>query len=257
MGFQPRMPFKTEIEPPSDSHPILDNRKKLIYFGLQKGGFGVLNLENRKLEFQDEINNRLILTALTLCTGQWGLQYKDMNTLYFGTRRCSTIRVPSQHNPDRTQTKCIDEMVRYDLDAADIVWATELDSTAAAGAPIIDRWGQVLFSSEDGKTYSLNAVTGEEVWSQQTGKEVLHGIAISEDFQEPRCAGSTIHFMDELVMMERIMADMFDDEPGFEQTTEFDRKKAKENLEGVRDEEEEEMEEEAEQPNIEQPREEL
>jgi hypothetical protein len=64
---------------------------------------GVLNLENRKLEFQDEINNRLILTALTLCTGQWGLQYKDMNTLYFGTRRCSTIRVPSQHNPDRTQ----------------------------------------------------------------------------------------------------------------------------------------------------------
>ena len=38
--FQPRMPFKTEIEAPSDSHPILDNRKKIIYFGLQKGGFG-------------------------------------------------------------------------------------------------------------------------------------------------------------------------------------------------------------------------
>ena len=36
-------------------------------------------------------------------------------------------------------------MVRYDLDESDIVWATELDSTAAAGAPIIDRWGQVLF----------------------------------------------------------------------------------------------------------------
>ena len=31
--------------------------------------------------------------------------------------------------------------------------------------------------------------------------------------------------MDELVMMEKIMADMFDDEPGIEQTTDFDRKK--------------------------------
>ena len=36
-------------------------------------------------------------------------------------------------------------MLKYDLDVADIVWATELDSTASAGAPVIDRWGQVLF----------------------------------------------------------------------------------------------------------------
>jgi hypothetical protein len=36
-------------------------------------------------------------------------------------------------------------MVKYDLDAADIAWATEIDSTASAGAPVIDMWGQVLF----------------------------------------------------------------------------------------------------------------
>ena len=39
--FQPRVPFKTEIATPSDSYPILNARKKLIYFGLQKGGFGL------------------------------------------------------------------------------------------------------------------------------------------------------------------------------------------------------------------------
>jgi hypothetical protein len=43
------------------------------------------------------------------------------------------------------KTKCIDEMVKYDLNLADIVWATEIDSTASAGAPVIDKWGQVLF----------------------------------------------------------------------------------------------------------------
>ena len=36
-------------------------------------------------------------------------------------------------------------MVKYDMDKGDIVWATELDSTAAAGAPVIDNWGQVIF----------------------------------------------------------------------------------------------------------------
>ena len=82
----------------------------------------------------------------------------------------------------------------------------------------------LIFSTESGKTYSLNAITGEEVWSQATGKEVLYGLAISEDYQETRCAAQTIHFMDELVMMEKIMSDMFDEEDGMEQMGEFDRK---------------------------------
>ena len=81
-----------------------------------------------------------------------------------------------------------------------------------------------LFSTESGKTYSLNAITGEEVWSQATGKEVLYGLAIPEDYQEARCAAQTIHYMDELAMMEKIMSDMFDDEDGMEQIGEFDRK---------------------------------
>ena len=68
-------------------------------------------------------------------------------------------------------------------------------------------------------------MSGEEIWSQKTGGEVLNGLAIPEDYQEPRCAGATIHFMDELVMMEKMMADMFSDEDGVEQTDEFDMKK--------------------------------
>merc|ERR1712193_245924 len=88
----------------------------------------------------------------------------------------------------------------------------------------------VKLSSEDGKTYSLNAMSGEEIWSQKAGGEVLNGLAIPEDFQEPRCAASTIHFMDELVMMEKMMADMFNDEEGVEQTDDFDVKKARANL---------------------------
>lgn len=241
---QPKIPFKTEYDSPSDSFPIFDFKKKMLYFGMQKAGFGAINLENRNLDFTDEINGRLILTALTLCNGQWGNNYEEKNWLYFGTRRCSTIRIPNAQNPKKTNTKCIDEMVKYDLNLTDIVWATEIDSTASAGAPVIDKWGQVLFSTESGKSYSLNAITGEEVWSQATGKEVLYGLAIPEDYQETRCSAQTIHFMDELVMMEKIMSDMFDDEDGMEQMAEFDRKSAQAVLNGdvdpleVQDEEE-------------------
>ena len=66
---------------------------------------GAINLENRKLDFTDEINGRLILTALTLCTGQWGNNYEEKNWLYFGTRRCSTIRIPTAQNPKKTNEK--------------------------------------------------------------------------------------------------------------------------------------------------------
>ena len=39
---QPKIPFKTEYDSPSDSFPIFDYKKKLIYFGMQKAGFGRL-----------------------------------------------------------------------------------------------------------------------------------------------------------------------------------------------------------------------
>ena len=47
-------------------------------------------------------------------------------------------------------------MVKYDMDKGDIVWATELDSTAAAGAPVIDNWGQVIFRYVWGTLYRVN-----------------------------------------------------------------------------------------------------
>ena len=45
--------------------------------------------------------------------------------------------------------------------------------------------------------------------------------------KEPRCAGASIHFMDEIIMMEKIMEDMFEDEPNLEQTGNFDRASGK------------------------------
>jgi len=218
-----------KIETPSDSFPILDARKGIVYFARQESGIAVLNLNTRHVDFFDEMNGRLILTAITLCSGQWGNDYVDKNWLYFGTRRCTVKDKPTQKNPKHVESQCYDEMVKYDMDKGDIVWATELDSTAAAGAPVIDNWGQVIFSSEDGKTYSLNAMSGEEIWSQHTGNEVLNGLAMSEDMTEPRCAGATIHFMDELVLMEKMMEEMFamDD---VEQVEELDIKKARANM---------------------------
>lgn len=44
---------------------------------------------------------------------------------------------------------------------------------------------------------------------EHTGREVLNGVAMSEDVVEPRCAAATIHYMDELVAMEKMMEDMF------------------------------------------------
>jgi len=65
---------------------------------------------------------------------------------------------------------------------------------------------------------------------KHTGREVLKGLAISEDMAEPRCAAATIHYMDELVMMEKMMEDMFNMDD-IEKVDEPDMKKARANLE--------------------------
>ena len=59
---------------------------------------------------------------------------------------------------------------------------------------------------------ALRAEDGEELWNVKTGKEVLYGLAIHEDYQDPRCHAETIHFMDEMIMMDKIFSDMFDDD---------------------------------------------
>ena len=43
------------------------------------------------------------------------------------------------------------------------------------------------FSTEGGQTYALNSLDGKEIWSVKTGEEVIYGLAIPEDFQDPRC----------------------------------------------------------------------
>lgn len=88
-----------KIETPSDSFPVLDARKSILYFARQESGIGVLNLKTRKVDYLDEMNGRLILTAITLCTGQWGDDYVDKNWLYFGTRRCQVKDTPTKKNP--------------------------------------------------------------------------------------------------------------------------------------------------------------
>ena len=69
-----------------------------------------------------------------------------------------------------------------------------------------------FFSTEGGQTMALRAEDGEELWNVKTGKEVLYGLAIHEDYQDPRCHAETIHFMDEMIMMDKIFSDMFDDD---------------------------------------------
>lgn len=97
---QRKLPNKgTPIESPSDSFPVMDARKRLLYFARQASGLGVLNLDTRKVDMVDEMNGRLILTGITLCSGQWGSNYEDKNWLYFGTRRCQTKAKPTQKNP--------------------------------------------------------------------------------------------------------------------------------------------------------------
>ena len=97
---QRKLPNKgTPIESPSDSFPVMDARKRLLYFARQDSGIGVLNLDTRKVDMVDEMNGRLILTGITLCSGQWGSSYEDKNWLYFGTRRCQTKAKPTQKNP--------------------------------------------------------------------------------------------------------------------------------------------------------------
>ena len=92
-----------KIETPSDSFPILDARKGIIYFARQESGIAVLNLNTRHVDFFDEMNGRLILTAITLCSGQWGNDYVDKNWLYFGTRRCTVKDKPTQKNPKHVE----------------------------------------------------------------------------------------------------------------------------------------------------------
>ena len=79
-----------------------------------------------------------------------------------------------------------------------------------------------ISSTEGGITHAFNGITGEEIWSVKTGSEVLFGLAIPEDFQDPRCGASTIHFMDEMIMMDKIFEEMFDDEEAMEKADEDD-----------------------------------
>ena len=97
-----------------------------MYFGLQSGGLGILNLENRRLVHKDEIirqtaqtiEKRIILTAITLCADD------KEEILYFGTK---------------------DELLKYDIKQKQIKWAIKLPTMPGSGAPVVDYNGAVLF----------------------------------------------------------------------------------------------------------------
>lgn len=184
-------PAKAEFTAPSDAFPVLDQKDNILYFGFQTGGLGAINLATHTLEFQDELDKSLILTAMTLCAGQMAPDYEEFKTLYFGTQ---------------------EEVVKYDVLERKIVWKKDMKAIPSLGAPVLDNWGQLIVSTEGGQTHALNSATGEEIWSVKTGSEVLYGLAIPEDFQDPRCGAVTIHFMDEMVMMDKIFGEMFDDD---------------------------------------------
>lgn len=112
-----RMPYKTGMAEPSDAFPAIDLGHKKMYFGLQAGGIGQINLENRKLDFTDPLDGRRILTAITLCSD------KTNQELYFGTK---------------------DEIVKYDMGKRKLSWAVKFDSMPGAGAPVLDNTGSLL-----------------------------------------------------------------------------------------------------------------
>jgi len=113
-----RMPYKTGIAAPSDAYPTIDTERKKLYFGLQSGGIGQINLINRSLQFTDALDGRRVLTALTLCTD------KKVQVLYFGTS---------------------DEIIKYDVIREAIIWEKKCDSMPGAGAPVVDHNGLVLY----------------------------------------------------------------------------------------------------------------
>ena len=90
-----------------------------------------------------------------------------------------------------------------------------------------------IFSTEGGQTYALDSVTGEEIWSVKTGEEVAYGLAIPEDYQDLRCGAATIHFMDDMVMLDKMFDDMFDGEDGLEKMDENDEVRMEEDEEGT------------------------
>ena len=100
------------------SNPEMDARKKKMYFGLQEGGIGQINLENRKLEFSDSLGGRRILSGITLCS------YETGDFLYFGTKN---------------------DFVKFDLGAKEVSWTKKLKSTAGLVAPLVDDRQNVLF----------------------------------------------------------------------------------------------------------------
>ena len=106
---------------PSDALPVIDG--DLMFFGYQKGGLGAINLKTGALEFNDNLDGKLILTAFTACSGKAPPDYEKFQFLYFGTS---------------------DEVVKYDVIGREIVWTKNTKSIPSLGAPVVDNWQQVL-----------------------------------------------------------------------------------------------------------------
>ena len=114
---------KGEYKAPSDGFPVFDNRDGILFFGYQTGGLAGINTETYELDLEDDLDGKLILTAMTLCSGQGAPDYEPFKDLYFGTQ---------------------DEVVKYDVLAKEIVWVKSLKDIPALGAPVLDNWGQLL-----------------------------------------------------------------------------------------------------------------
>ena len=116
-------PAKAEFTAPSDAFPVLDQKDNILYFGFQTGGLGAINLATHTLEFQDDLDKSLILTAMTLCAGQMAPDYEEFKALYFGTQ---------------------EEVVKYDVLERKLVWKKDMKAIPSLGAPVLDNWGQLI-----------------------------------------------------------------------------------------------------------------
>ncbi|CAG5098793.1 Oidioi.mRNA.OKI2018_I69.XSR.g15981.t1.cds [Oikopleura dioica] len=65
-------------------------------------------------------------------------------------------------------------------------------------------------TTEAGHVLAVNSDNGDILWQSKVASDNLYGIVVHEDNIDPRCVSSSLHMMDEEVLLTRLM-DGFDD----------------------------------------------
>lgn len=178
----------------SDGYPALDAHNGFLYAGHADGGIFSANLDesdqgkNFGVEWEDELEKEQAFSSILHCEGE-NDEMKAINFMVFASET---------------------DLIKYDVEEKEVVWKIPIPAASSMTSPVMDAWWRLIISTEEGHVLAVNTENGEIIWQSKVASDNLYGIVLHEDNVDPRCQSSSLHVMDEEVLLSRLM-DGFDD----------------------------------------------